>query len=104
MVTDMDISYSPAPWHIGDTNPNFSPKVYSGDGRMVADCSDILKRSERETQANARLIAAAPQMLLALVMVRDADNDCIKDGLPTIPPVARNLIDGAIAAAVGGIK
>jgi hypothetical protein len=32
----------------------------------------------------------------ALVMVRDADNDCHKDGLPTIPPMARAKIDKAL--------
>lgn len=32
----------------------------------------------------------------ALEMVRDADDDCHKDGLPTIPPVARHEIDQAL--------
>lgn len=53
-------------------------------------------------EANARLIAAAPDLLHALIMVRDADNDCHKDGLQTIPPVARHCIDAAIAKAEGG--
>lgn len=35
----------------------------------------------------------------ALVMVRDADNDCRLDGLPMIPSVARAKIDAALAAA-----
>ena len=53
------------------------------------------------TKANARLIAAAPDLLEALVMVRDADEDCKRDGLPTIPPAARAKIDAAIAKATG---
>jgi hypothetical protein len=50
-------------------------------------------------EANARLIAAAPDMLEALEMVRNADNDCKNDGLPTIPQAARDRIDRAIAKA-----
>lgn len=37
----------------------------------------------------------------ALVMVRDADNDCRADGLKTIPAAARARIDKAIAKAEG---
>jgi hypothetical protein len=47
------------------------------------------------------LIAAAPELLAALEMVRDADNDCRLDGLKTIPPSARAKIDAAIAKAEG---
>lgn len=34
---------------------------------------------------------------LALEMVRDADNDCRRDGLPTLPSMPRAKIDAAIA-------
>jgi hypothetical protein len=47
------------------------------------------------------LIEAAPDLLEALVMVRDADEDCKRDGLPTIPSAARAKIDAAIAKAEG---
>jgi hypothetical protein len=47
------------------------------------------------------LIAAAPELLEALEMVRDADNDCRLDGLPTIPLDARAKIDRALAKAEG---
>lgn len=36
----------------------------------------------------------------ALEMVRDADEDCKKDGLPTIPPMARAKIDAALAIEI----
>lgn len=61
--------HTPGPWHIGDTNTNFSPKVYGADGYMTADCSRIQKRTDAEEQANARLIAAAPDLLAALKSV-----------------------------------
>jgi len=51
--------------------------------------------------ANAKLIAAAPDLLHALTMVRDADEDCKRDGLPTIPAPARACIDAALAKAEG---
>lgn len=51
-------------------------------------------------EANAHLIAAAPDLLEALVMVRDADDDSGKDGLPRIPGAARSKIDRAIAKAL----
>jgi hypothetical protein len=38
----------------------------------------------------------------ALEMVRDADEDCHKDGFPTIPKTARHRIDMALAAVKGG--
>lgn len=53
-------------------------------------------------EPDARLIAAAPDLLEALVMVRDADEDCKRDSLPTIPYPARKRIDAAIAKATGG--
>lgn len=51
--------------------------------------------------ANERLISAAADMLEALIMVRDADDDCKRDGLPSMPPLARAKIDAAIDKAEG---
>jgi hypothetical protein len=47
------------------------------------------------------LIAAAPDLLRALVMVRDADDDNKLDGNAGIPSIARMTIDMAIAKALG---
>lgn len=54
-----------------------------------------------DVRADSYLIAAAPDLLEALVMVRDADNDCRRDGLPTMPSSARAFIDAAIARVEG---
>jgi len=35
-------------------------------------------------------------------MVRDADDDCKRDGFQTIPPIPRAKIDAAIQSAKGG--
>ena len=63
--------------------------------------SDRLEKPPIVWLDQSRLIAAAPDMLEALVMIRDADEDCRKDGLPTLPPLARFKIDRAIAKAEG---
>jgi hypothetical protein len=47
------------------------------------------------------LIKAAPDLLAALEMIRDADDDCKADGLFTIPAPTRAAIDAAIANATG---
>ncbi len=49
-----------------------------------------------------RIATAAPELLEALEMVRDADDDCRLDGLPTIPEPARAKIDAAISRARTG--
>jgi hypothetical protein len=46
-----------------------------------------------------RLHQVNSDLLGALEMVRDADEDCKRDGLQTIPSMARHRIDAAIAKA-----
>ena len=52
---------TPGPW---ETGPEFDHEVVlGGPGIMVADCAIFhMKRTPEENQANARLIAAAPDM------------------------------------------
>lgn len=45
--------------------------------------------------------SVVPELLNTLEMIRDADNDCQKDGLPTMPAPARQRIDSVIAKAKG---
>ena len=49
----------------------------------------------------AHLLAASPEMLHCLEMVRDADDDCARDNKPRIPIIARYRIDQAIKKARG---
>lgn len=55
---------------------------------------EMQMRQLAESVAADQKIAALTE---ALEMVRDADEDCHKDGLPTIPPEARSKIDRALA-------
>lgn len=97
--------HTPGPWVISP----LSEMIFSADmgdhqrpigfiyGPAFAERSEV----GRTAMANAVLCAAAPEMLEALIMVRDADEDCKADGLPSIPPAARAKIDTAIAKAEG---
>ena len=76
--------------------------------RVIANAQasrDRLKEiAQRESLAAAemhRRARAYPELLAALEMVRDADDDCRRDNLPTIPPMARAKIDAAITKAKG---
>ena len=52
-------------WHIG-MNPG--PIVYGEQGEQIADCSSITN-FDADNQANARLIAALPELLMVADMV-----------------------------------
>lgn len=75
----------------------------------MAARAEVQRDSLKEELRDARLIWAKyedryfeareqrDKLAEALEMVRDADDDCYKDGLPTIPPVARHEIDQSLA-------
>ncbi len=54
-------THTPGPWHLGKRAGN--PAIYGKDGTEIAE---ILQGLTPEWRANARLIAAAPEMLAAL--------------------------------------
>ncbi|MEP0323262.1 hypothetical protein [Bauldia litoralis] len=112
----VETAWTPGPWEYIASTEHHGPYVSAyGD---ICDCytmsnpSDLSVRNGGTSHpilfqgdradANARLIAAAPDLYEALVMVRDADEDCRKDGFQTIPPIARAKIDRAIAKAETG--
>lgn len=82
--------HTPGPWETGQA-------AWNEDGDVMYTLHGI----KIATVADCRLIGAAPDILEALIMVRDADDDCRQDGLPTIPAPARAKIDRAIAKAEG---
>lgn len=83
-------------------SPSLRDTIIDHEGRQIWPIMDSNGDSDTpEAEANYRLIYAAPDLLAALVMVRDADDDCHRDGLPTIPGPARGKIDAAIAKATG---
>jgi hypothetical protein len=100
----MKPAHTPGPWEVvpHERYPCF--EVVCGPSfnlTYVIAASDIDWTGYRRRRADGRLIAAAPDLFDALEMVRDADEDCKRDGLPTIPPAARAKIDAALAKARG---
>jgi hypothetical protein len=81
-------------------------EVRGPKGELI--CQTIVREISTESSAlkeddfNTRLIAAAPDLLEALAMVRDADEDCKRDGLPIMPSIPRATIDAVLAQAGWG--
>ncbi len=108
----MSAQHTPGPWRITPaTLPNGTVGFlnidhdecaqYKGIIASVSDAECIEGISKGERDANAALIAAAPDLLHALEMVRDADEDSKRDHGPQIPSLARAKIDAAIKKARG---
>lgn len=55
------LTYRPGPWHVGKRAGN--PAIYSQDGAEIAE---VLHVTNDDWQGNARLLAAAPDLLAAV--------------------------------------
>jgi hypothetical protein len=68
--------HTPGPWHTGkemERGLDLRKNIYNSKGEFIAAVvSSAGLRSEHENRANARLIAAAPDLLAACEMARDA--------------------------------
>lgn len=84
------MSFTPGPW---DASPWSS--VVGGGVFAQPDKTEnmVLLASVRSSRADAQLMAAAPDLLWALMHLRD----CIDEGLP----FDMDRVDAAIAKAVG---
>ena len=69
----MTIKHTPGPWRIGATPPNGEQTIGTRQGLMVAVATTGIALNE--TLANARLIAAAPDLLEALKLVVQDDEE-----------------------------
>lgn len=99
-------AHTPGPWSIGNEN-NECCDVETGKTVISLDRHDpfmsgVIIITRDEMLANAHLIAAAPDLLDVLEMIRDADEDCRRDGLPQMNPMARRRLDAVLAKATGG--
>lgn len=68
------MSHSPGPWVVKNT---FSGKLFiENENRYIADVHEwFVDENKPESEANARLIASAPEMLEALEAVEAIDDD-----------------------------
>lgn len=64
----MSEKHTSGPWEVSGTlfGHNSVKLIYGPDGYAVADAGRIPRRSNEESTANARLIAAAPDLLKTL--------------------------------------
>lgn len=60
--------HTPAPWKASQ----FGGSITGPDGKSICAISNNIKRDQAEKLANARLIAAAPELLKALKDLLDA--------------------------------
>lgn len=88
--------HTPAPWKQYQWEDKIYASVRGPDGRCVADCGS---RSDQIAQANARLIAAAPDLLEALRYIAGLDTS--QDASPAQCSAVAVAMD-AIAKAEGG--
>lgn len=79
--------HTPAPWDISDTGPKYSINAGTGGAARkhiaMVSCFKGHEGEQEENEANARLIAAAPEMLEALKEAHEAVSYLvafIKDG------------------------
>jgi hypothetical protein len=87
----MQTQHTPSPWYWADNVPDFPPRyciIVDADGFTIADPSPM-------GEANARLIAAAPELLSALQFV-------LADLNTELDYEARLIVEAAIAKATGG--
>lgn len=98
-------AHTSGPWEIGrhatpESFPQFGIYAANGNGRDLAHVVSHGTADSAETQANARLMAAAPEMLEALRNVAEimsgADYSHVKADM------ARAICRRAISAAEGG--
>ena len=100
----MKAKHTPGPWKLntdGDTGMNDSGCILDSIGHViVTDIYGTFKngRTTGEAEANARLIAAAPDLLVAVEMAEDY----IQHIRPKVPAWYVQTIKAAIAKARGG--
>jgi hypothetical protein len=95
----MSAKHTPGPWRVDGPHQVWAESA--GEYVAITQVEEWETLPPDQVKANARLISAAPDLLESLLMVRDADNDCRADGLPTMPQAARAKINSAIALATG---
>lgn len=96
----MNTQHTPGPWNVFCA----ANAAFTRHPLIVSDAGEVAKAtwagSEQQTNANARLIAAAPDLLAALQMVNRIWSHDQTANLAPDSPVA--IVRAAIAKATGG--
>ena len=95
------LKHSPGPWRAGSVPAELRAEVYVKGGRHLANVYAATKTPDQATaDANARLIAAAPDLLAALQIIADSEElngDTVVCDFDTLQSVAREAIRKATA-------
>ena len=92
--------HTPGPWRIGTAPPNGEQAIGTIRGMMVAVATTGVGM-ENETLANARLIAAAPEMLQALRSIA-AITTCADQDPEAMCAEIQGICRVALAKVTGG--
>jgi len=96
-------THTNSPWHLGKRAGN--PAIYGKDGTEIAE---ILQGLTPEWRENARLIAAAPDLLEALESLAiglspaSVDTQRENENLADLCRVCREIAENALAKVKGG--
>lgn len=61
------LKHTPGPWKLKGLNP---PRIYADEGKeIICQCDSMGEMTQSQEKANARLIAAAPELLAALELL-----------------------------------
>jgi hypothetical protein len=77
MSTKMTHQHTPGPWNYDGPNAQTAHIIHVADGEIAEAFSEWI--SNKQAEANANLIAAAPDMLEALEYIEAMVNDGIGD-------------------------
>ena len=109
-------SYTPGPWSVGHVRPQgvhkslqpmWEAPIHVGEGTTRGNCHTIVyggglgagSSTEEDVRANARLIAAAPDLLAALQAAQNRLE--LIDGNDEPAVAVRHIIGNALAKSVG---
>jgi hypothetical protein len=93
----MMAEHSPAPWTAEPEYEGQQATFVHHNLQCIAECDHGLPASEQE--ANARLIAAAPEMLAVLQAIIHPDNEAIVYFVPSDAWAQKLLSDAKVAVA-----
>jgi hypothetical protein len=88
--------HTPGPWAV---HPRIKDSVVTGKGGSIADL--VGTKSAQEHEANARLIAAAPEMLEVLELLESRWDEIVADDVSVTGSI--HMIRAAIAKARGEV-
>lgn len=88
------VAHTPTPWRVVRHKTGYSVRAGQGDESFDVANTGLLNLSDEENEANAHLIAAAPELLAALENIARC----------TMEPNIRDEARAAIAKAKGAAK